>query len=331
MPLLKRILLVLVASMLAATLGMTPARTALAQDDAAKSQDDTTKPKEKKPPKPEELDLETRDGVQLKATYYGSTVGKKAVPVLILHDFKGNRTEYNQLALYLQQLGHAVIVPDLRGHGDSTLQRTPINPTPKQLDADKMSKNDFLPILVPGGDLSTIRRVLLQKNNDSELNLASWCVIGVGGFGSVMAMNWAMVDWSYPPLTTGKQGQDVKAIVLISPEQNFKGMTLQLPLNHRLVRSQISTLIMVGREKSSSLRDAERIHATLERYHPVFDKDSSKEEIADKKDLFLVTCDTSLQGAKLLGARSVKPEPSATIAQFIKLRLSDKSIPWEER
>ena len=36
----------------------------------------------------------------------------------MLHGWKGNRTEYADLASFLQtQHGHAVLVPDLRGHG----------------------------------------------------------------------------------------------------------------------------------------------------------------------------------------------------------------------
>ena len=44
--------------------------------------------------------------------------------MILLHGFKGSRKDFTQkdgLAAFLQEkLGCAVIVPDLRGHGDST-------------------------------------------------------------------------------------------------------------------------------------------------------------------------------------------------------------------
>src|SRR5205814_1195743 len=81
----------------------------------------TTKPGEEKgPPPPKDLDLKTDDGLALKATYYPGTKGEDTVPILILHDWKGDRSQFKELALFLQAKGRAVIVPDLRGHGGST-------------------------------------------------------------------------------------------------------------------------------------------------------------------------------------------------------------------
>ena len=71
------------------------------------------KEKEKEIPKPEDVELSTRDGVQIEATYYGSLLGKDAVPIVMLHSFKKSRAEFEGLALAMQARGHAVIVPDL--------------------------------------------------------------------------------------------------------------------------------------------------------------------------------------------------------------------------
>src|ERR1043165_8355902 len=76
----------------------------------------------KTPPPPAEVTLKTRDGVDLAATFYGSIVGKEAGPVIMLHQFKGSRADFKELAAALQAKGCAVLVPDLRGHGGSTRQ-----------------------------------------------------------------------------------------------------------------------------------------------------------------------------------------------------------------
>ena len=87
-------------------------------------------------------ELVTRDGVQLKATFYGSIKGKDAEPVILLHMYKGDRTEYATLAKQLQEAGHAVLDPDLRGHGESTTQLIGPNRT-RELDAAKLRPDDF--------------------------------------------------------------------------------------------------------------------------------------------------------------------------------------------
>src|SRR5262245_11283871 len=69
----------------------------------------------KKPlPPPKTIDLKTKDGLDLKATFYGSNLGKEAAVIILLHGHKGRRSDFDALAAALQKLGHAVLVPDLR-------------------------------------------------------------------------------------------------------------------------------------------------------------------------------------------------------------------------
>ncbi len=286
--------------------------------------------KDDKPPKipsPEELELRTGDGVQLAITYYPSNKGKNAIPVILLHEWEGSRGNFSRLAPYLQSLGLAVIVPDLRGHGDSKKRVGG-----RDLDAAKMSTLDFA-MIVPG-DLEAVREFLRAKNNAGELNINKLCVVGAE-MGASAALQFALYDWTYGPNGNGyygpafQMGRFVKAVVLISPKWSFRGLGLGAFMKNRYVCSEISVMIIVGKEKSSALSDAKRIFNMFKRYHP----EPTAENKADKKDLYLGTLGTSLQGTKMLEGRGLNVRKY--IAQFIDMRLSksskSKSFDWKER
>lgn len=274
-------------------------------------------------PAPQSLDLVTKDGLDLKATFYAGTKGKDSVPIVILHDYKGNRNEFHALATLLQSVGHAVLVPDLRGHGDSTRFRAFGNVRAVEIDAARMRRaSDFADIV--RFDLEAVRSYLLERNNAGELNLSKLCIIG-SGMGATLALNWSLMDWSYPPLATGKQGQDIRALVLLSPEYSFKGLPVTNALAHPGVRSQISMLIFVGAENSRAAKDAQRIYNQLLPHHP----EPPPERVRTDKSLFLQELATNLQGTQLITVQGFNVP--ATIAQFIQLRLVDKPFPWTER
>lgn len=275
------------------------------------------KKKEEIPP-PEDLVLTTKDGLQLKATYYPSTKGKEAVPVVLLHMYEGSGGDYRELALGLQGLGHAVMVPDLRGHGGST----EVTGATKPLSAKTLSKADLIAMVLQ--DMEAVKKFLLEKNDAGELNIEKLCLVGAE-MGANVALDWARLDWSWPVLATGKQGQDVKALVLISPQWSFRGLSVQPALAHPAVRGKLSIMIIVGQGDRSSERDAIRLKKALERYHP----DPPKEKWTEEKDFWYIPLDTSLQGTKMLGVNELKV--GAYIANFIKLRIIDKTFPWQER
>ncbi len=264
-------------------------------------------------------DLLTRDGVVLKATFFPSNKGKDAVPLILLHTWKGDRREYSALAPLLQKAGHAVLVPDLRGHGESTLQQ--IGNASRTLDAAKFTRADFERMVAY--DMETLKSFLMTKNNEGELNIEKLGVVGAE-MGASVALDWARLDWSWPLLAGKKQGQDVKALALLSPELSFRGLNGKAAMSHPAVRSQLSMLIAVGSRDSKSLSEAKRLYSMVERFH----QEPPPEEATEKKDLFLGTFDTDLQGTKMLG-RGLPVE--GWIANFIQLRLVNQNFPWRDR
>jgi len=298
------------------------------------------------PPKPEDTELVTTDGVRLVTTFYAGTKGKETVPVVLLHGRNGSRKDFGRLATYLQSLGHAVLVPDLRGHGDSTERKN----SEIRITADRMSSRDFA--LMVTMDMEKIKAFLIGQNNAGNLNLEKLCLVGAD-MGASVAICWTWLDWVRKPVGHKKQGQDVKAVVAISPEWNTPGlplrsaMTSQPPsivvydpqlqkafkeseaMNFRLpvaldFRREVSMLIVVGKNSSSELRDAKGINKMLQPFHP----EPPDEERLEKQDLFYGEFETKLQGTQMFSANLGLER---FIANFIQLRLVKKSFPWAER
>lgn len=287
-------------------------------------------------PDPEPLSLKTKDLVSLSCTYYPGGImegrdkkfsrksGKEVVPVILVHGWGGQRGEYDALASYLQRAGHAVVVPDMRGHGRSTTRRFP-NGTDQEIDPERMRAGDINAMV---GDVEAVKKFLLDKNNEGELNIEMLCIVGAES-GAITAVNYAALDWARPQLTFQKQGRDVKALVLLSPLQSFKGTTLTKSLQSPFVSKLISVMLVVGEADRESLGDAKAIHKRLERFHP----EPEQKDIAEKKSLFLVEKPkTSLKGTNLVHPRAGL-NVEYDINTFIQLRLVNKreDLPWKER
>ena len=279
----------------------------------------------KGPPEPEDITLTTGDGVVLKCTYYPGTLGKEAIPYVLVHGWEGRRTEFHELALALQKPGHAVIVPDLRGHGSSTTQKTKFGDE-RQIDPNRIK--DVGAAVVE--DLRTVKRFLIEKNNAAQLNIEMLCGVG-SEFGALAVMNWAVWDWSRPQLPAYKIGRDIKAMVLISPPQTFKGVSGQLAIKHPIVGRLLSTMIIVGNQDGGrTYSDAKRLYSSLKRLHAPIDSNDRKEQL-EKQDLFYVELETSLQGNKLLIGQQA--DIIRNIMGFSQLRLINQKddLKWTER
>lgn len=273
---------------------------------------------DRKIPPPEDVNLVTKDRVKLVATWYGGTEGKNTVPIIMVHMEKGNRHDYEALALYLQAQGHAVIVPDLRGHGDSTS----VEGSDMKLEVD-----ENMPVFhyqrMAEYDLETVKSFLMNKHHQGELNIDKLCVVGAE-MGAVVAMNWAMLDWSWPVLATGKQGQDVKAVVLISPVEKFKNLKMSEALSHPGIKRYVSVYVVMGASDSRAVKEGTQIFKTLDRGRKAPDSPEEQTLFLDK------TLKTKLQGTKLLGESALGLEQR--LEQFIDFRLVKQTQwPWKDR
>jgi pimeloyl-ACP methyl ester carboxylesterase len=277
-------------------------------------------------PKPEDITLTTDDGLRLAITYYPGTKGKQSIPVILLHEWKHNRTDYTKgLAPYLQANGFAVVAPDLRGHGEST-RMTNQRGKDEILNPSSFTTAQFS--LMVTQDLKAVKEFLWARNNAGELNLDKLCVIG-SEMGASIALNFALYDaegYDQDTVTYGplKLGRFIKALVLISPEISFKGISLRGPMQNPVVRGDISLLILVGNEDERALGEAKRVYTIFEHDHPKPDPNKK----AEQQTLFFYPLETKLQGTTLLAEKNLKV--GEMIVAFLNLRLlkSDESKTW---
>jgi pimeloyl-ACP methyl ester carboxylesterase len=272
-------------------------------------------------PEPKEIggsQLRTSDGVSLSATYFPGTDEKESVPVLLLHNWKSSRKEFAVLAKELQKKGCAVLVPDLRGHGASTTQIVAGRGRAREetLDASKFRTNDYA--AMARYDMAALRSFLVKKNNEGELNLNKLVIVG-SEMGAALATVWAAYDWSLPNYEHAgiKQGQDVKALVLISPRWSYTGLDASKVLNVKgisPVRDRVSIMLLVGGDDSRKLRDVERIEAKFVLNRP------QPENLAERTVLLVPPFPTTLQAERLLNF------PRFNIPMFICKFIQDRVI-----
>jgi pimeloyl-ACP methyl ester carboxylesterase len=272
------------------------------------------KPAAKVPEKTfEDVTLDTKDGVITIATYYPGPEQKTTVPLILVHDWDGNRTELHSLAMFLQQeLQHAVIVPDLRGHGVSLRQRG----VDEQINREKMNRAAIESAWL---DIEAAKAYLMQRNNEGKLNIEQLGVLGTG-FGATLAIKWAVRDWNFTSTPALKNGQDVKALILISPRQSFKGVTANQELKSNWL-SFMSVLTIVGTQDAARYADAKRMHKAFEAFH----------RDAPPGVVHLYEADTALQGVDLIMDRNLGV-PNL-IKDCIRARLVDRGadLPWRDR
>jgi pimeloyl-ACP methyl ester carboxylesterase len=284
-------------------------------------------------PPPEPISLTTADGVQLKGTYFPATArtaaqSKQTTPVVMLHDYKSNRAVFNSLISQLQAPAEqgadrpyfAVISIDLRAHGESVKQLLPSG-VPVDLDAAKLSKEGLA--AMAARDMEAVRTFLVEKNDAGDLNINKLCLVG-SGMGASVAANWALADWTAPPLAVGKQGQDVKAIALVSPMWSYRGLSMQEPMKFAPLKQNVAWLLIAGGQDPKVKADFDRIQKQLERGHPVIGNKPG----GQRQGLAVSLLPTSLQGDSLMGQSAAAI--NSQIVKFFTDNVAVMQQPWSK-
>lgn len=279
---------------------------------------DAQKKRVEPPPEPRPVTIPTKDGNELSGYYFGSNKGKDAIPVLLIHEWQGQKNGYGPLCMALRNAGCAVLAFDYRGHGGSR-EIIDRSGKKKQLNLQTMRKGDIN--MIVRYDIEAAKKFLIKENNEERLNLNALVVVGVRD-GCVLAAAWTQTDWQFPNVGTRKQGHDVKALVFVSPKRQLKGIAIEPILQDRNVAA-LPTMIIYGKgskEESDSVRIDKRVGV-------------NKRKLAgglDPEGLTLLEVKEPLGGLDLINrSKSVIPD----LVKFVtdEVEISDLDNPWIAR
>jgi pimeloyl-ACP methyl ester carboxylesterase len=192
-------------------------------------------------PKPENKTLQTADGGSLHITYYKSLGEQDAPVVVLLHMKDGNRFVWQGdkgFAHRLQEDGYAAITVDLRFHGESKIGGAPgvtnVNQGSGKGKDKKKAGIDLRPADLEAMvecDMEAVKAFIKDEHQAKNLNMNKLGIVGPE-MGASVAVAYAALDWAKEPYDDAQEGyqtprgQDVRAIVLISPQEKYKNLAM---------------------------------------------------------------------------------------------------------
>ena len=268
------------------------------------------------------------DQFPIRFTYYPAIADKEKQPdgtsesgvVVLLHGDKGSRNNWDKesapagqktFPTLLQEQGYAVVTVDLRKHGQSVIEGR----------EEPLQNDDYLKMAA--GDLKAVKDFIQTEHQAKNLNMAKMAIIGVG-FSAPVATAFSQFDWEQKPhddspieASRTPRGQDVKAIVLLSPEAAAGRLSLNKSLVY-LTRQNLAFLLIAGKADGA-------------------DKGTAKNAFkacggATKKTenrVYLFEPDMKDRGTDLLGKGNQAIE--GTILKFLDLHLKQIAVPWADR
>jgi alpha-beta hydrolase superfamily lysophospholipase len=156
--------------------------------------------------KAEKVSFLTDDKVLVAGTYYSPSASNKntsaADAIILLHMLGRDRNDWNTFASTLSNnsKGYTVLSLDLRGHGQS------VNQNGKAISFQSFTPDDFNKMVL---DVKAAKQFLVTQKGINPNNIA---IVGAS-IGANVALKYAVSDPS------------IKAIVLLSPGLDYKGVT----------------------------------------------------------------------------------------------------------
>jgi len=261
----------------------------------------------------------TRDGWDIHYTYWESPMGKEAPVVVLLHGEGQSRLVWKALSLAqkLAEQQYAVIAVDLRKHGES---KAPEN-APAAAKSSQVSKRDYEAMILQ--DLEAIKSFIYKEHQAQRLNMRKLGLVATD-MSTAIAMNWSAHDWlkkpyDDAPVLSAKtpRGQDVQAVVLVSPVESVSGVGTIQPT--RVLRATgISTLLLYSKKDRSESRTSRKLYKAL----------GGDQQDLENKRIFEYGFDLKLSGTDLLARQ---PQLKPAIQKFLEDHVRSHDAPWKNR
>ena len=207
----------------------------------------------------EKQTIRSSDGWPIVFTYYKpESAGENTPAVILLHKIKGNRLVWKSFAKRLQTLGYAVFAVDLRKHGESkpaagaavSSGKKKKKKSPRNVD---LKKQDYERMVTR--DLEALKKFILAEHQAKKLNVRKMAIIAAQESAPI-AIAFAYRDWKKRPHDDHAQlqlktprGQDVRALVLLSPNDKVPGISSGNAISYLKTR-RIAVFIAYGAEDS---------------------------------------------------------------------------------
>jgi pimeloyl-ACP methyl ester carboxylesterase len=227
--------------------------------------------------------------------------GKEVAPFILVPDWTRSRQDLLNLGSFLQSQGHAVIVPDLRGHGESVT----MTGSDKPLDYTKFKKKQQASAVA---DIDQCKRFLQEKNNEGILNIDLLNIVAVGD-SAHLAIAWSITDWSWEPVGGVKQGKDVKSLILFSPTEKFAGSSLRKLTRAPLISGKAGTplpLLVVWGGQSAAAEPCREFVDNLRKWRPEAPQSDDMATRWFKQNLFDYAAPTNMSGVQLAGQTNAR-------------------------
>ena len=287
---------------------------------ASAQKKDTVKKKRKHV---DEKRLITADGWPIKITYYKHE-GKRETPVVILlHSRLGDSrfwttTKPGGFADTLWGAGFAVIAVDLRKHGGSKMKTA----TGASKDAGDLKPEDYKRMVA--FDLEAVKKFIYQEHEAQNLNMRKTGIVAPE-MSAPIALNFAAIDWNRLPYDDAPvpamrtpRGQDIRAIILISPENSVKGIACTTALRTlRDPAKNIAFLFCVGSKDKQDKGTTKKLYSLV--------KGHAK---TAKQRIFFQEYPYNLRGMRLI--RNELPIKKHML-NFLKKFLLDLEDKWVDR
>lgn len=286
-------------------------------------------------PRSESLSVKDDPRIHIAMTYWPSGVKQDASVVVLLHGLNGNQLDWGALPKQLHDDGYAVITVDLRGHGQS--KGTSDEPekssknkakTPKTgkaaVDAASLRARDYEAMVA--FDMEAVKQFIFAEHQARRLNMNKMAIIGAG-MGAAVGVRYAALDWLKKPHSDGPvgnqtpRGQDVRALVLLTPETEIIG--LSLPDAIKTLRTPlfgVAMMFAVGKKDKADKGQTKKL----------YDQAASLEntEKNPQRMYLLDDYNTPTKGTAMLG-KGLPVE--LNIMNFLKKHLQEVRSEWRDR